>query len=282
MKGVIHTAKGEIKHILQTSFPIKTDKGYRIGSIMRDVSLQKQTEADRERLITELKTKNTELEQFTYTVSHDLKAPLITIGGFLGLLAKDVQDGNVERTQKDLVRITEATEKMQRLLNELLELSRIGRMVNPSTHVSFKNIVEEALSIVRGRLEARGVKMELAENFPVVFVDQARLVQVLQNLLDNAAKFMGTQSDPKIEIGMQGVDKDNKPIFFVKDNGIGIAPNQFERVFGLFQKLDPGIDGTGIGLALVKRIIEIHGGRIWIESAGIGHGTTFYFTISTA
>jgi len=197
MKGVLYTENGEVKHILQTSFPIKTDKGFRIGSIMRDTSVQKQTEADRERLIAELKSKNAELEQFTYTVSHDLKAPLITIRGFLGLLTKDVQDGNTERIKKDLARITEATERMQRLLNELLELSRIGRIANPSTQVSFKNIVEEAVSIVRGRLDARRVKIDVTENLPIVFVDQARLVQVIQNLLDNAAKFMVTRKTPK-------------------------------------------------------------------------------------
>jgi len=282
MKGILYTGSGEVKYILQTSFPIKTDKGFRIGSIMRDISIQKQNEADRERLIAELKSKNAELEQFTYTVSHDLKAPLITIGGFLGLLTKDVQDGNTERMKKDLARITEATERMQRLLNDLLELSRIGRIANPSTQVSFKHIVEEAMSIVRGRLDARQVKIDVAENLPRVFVDQARLVQVIQNLLDNAAKFMGTQENPQIEISVEGVDEGYKPIFFVKDNGIGIASNQHERVFGLFQKLDPGIEGTGIGLALVKRIIEIHGGRIWLTSDGIGKGTTVYFTLPTA
>jgi len=279
MEGVVQSINGEIKNILQTSFPIQTDTGYRIGSIMRDISSQKRVEADRERLIAELKSKNTELEQFTYTVSHDLKAPLITIKGFLGLLEKDALDGNLERMKKDMVRITEATDKMHRLLNELLELSRIGRIVNPSHEVAFEAIVQDAIKSVHGRLDARGVKVEVGENLPTVFVDQIRVTQVIQNLLDNSAKFMGNQTDPVIMLGAQGFDTDGKPILFVKDNGIGIDSRHFDSVFGLFHKLDIDADGTGVGLALVKRIIDIHGGRIWLTSEGIGKGTTVWFTL---
>lgn len=277
--GVIHSAEGNARHVLQTSFPIPTDTGYRIGSVMRDISEQKQVEADHERLIAELKSKNTELEQFTYTVSHDLKAPLITINGFLGLLEKDVVNGNTGHIKKDVIRITEATDKMQRLLNELLELSRIGRIVNPSREVPFERIVQDAMASVHGRLETRGVKVDVMKGLPSVFVDQTRLNQVVQNLLDNAAKFMGDQTNPRIEIGAQGLDKDGKPILYVKDNGIGIESHHLDKVFRLFQKLDTSVDGTGIGLALVKRIVEVHGGRIWIHSDGLGQGTTVYFTL---
>jgi len=101
----------------------------------------------------------------------------------------------------------------------------------------------------------------------------------MQNLLDNAAKFMGNQKEPRIEVGQRGEDPESgDPIFYVCDNGLGIAPEHFERVFGLFNKLDPKSDGTGIGLALVKRIIEVHGGRVWVESE-FGKGTTFFFTL---
>jgi len=230
-------------------------------------------------LIAELKSKNTELEQFTYTVSHDLKAPLITIKGFLGLLEKDALEGKTERMKRDVLRISEATDKMYQLLNELLELSRIGRIVNPSQEVPFRTIVQDAVRAVHGRLEAHGVKIDIAGDLPVVFVDQVRVIQVVQNLLDNAAKFMGEQTHPCITIGMQGYDNDGKPTLYVKDNGIGIDSRQLDNVFGLFQKLDTNADGTGIGLALVKRIIEIHGGRIWLTSDGIGKGTTVWFTL---
>ncbi len=277
--GPIQSKRGNHRHVLQTPFPIRTQNGFRVGSIMRDVSSQIQAEEERESLIAELKSKNTELEQFTYTVSHDLKAPLITIKGFLGLLEKDLTTGNINRVKTDIDRITNATEKMQQLLNELLELSRIGRVVNPSQEVPFERIVQDAITSVHGRMEARRVTVDVKRNLPIVFVDQTRVNQVVQNLLDNAAKFMGNQRDPRIEIGTEGTDKDGKPILYVKDNGIGIEPHQLDRVFGLFHKLDTRADGTGIGLALVKRIIEVHGGRIWITSNGLNQGTTVYFTL---
>ncbi|MBK9926991.1 MAG: PAS domain S-box protein [Anaerolineales bacterium] len=267
------------KYILQTLFPIHTDTGHRIGSIMKDITIRKQAELDRDRLIMELKSKNTELEQFTYTVSHDLKAPLITIKGFLGLLEKDALDGNIDRMKKDTSRINEAVDKMQQLLNELLELSRIGRIVNPSQEVLFEELVKDAMKSVRGRLEEYHVIPQVEKDLPVVWVDRTRMIQVIQNLLDNAAKFMGDQVDPQITIGMQGRDKDNKYIFYIKDNGIGIEAQQLERVFGLFQKLSVNEDGTGIGLAIVKRIIEVHGGRVWATSDGEGQGTTVFFTL---
>jgi two-component system, chemotaxis family, sensor kinase Cph1 len=164
-------------------------------------------------------------------------------------------------------------------LNELLELSRIGRMMNPPAYVPFKSIVQEAVETVHGRLEKKKIQVTVAEDLPVVRGDRVRLLGVVQNLVDNAAKFMGDQPQPCIEIGMRGVDTDGKPIFYVRDNGIGIEAQHHERVFGLFNKLDPQTEGTGVGLALVKRIIEVHNGKIWVESEGAGRGTTFCFTL---
>jgi signal transduction histidine kinase len=242
---------------------------------------RKQAESERERFIQELEAKNAELERFVYTVSHDLKSPLVTINGFLGYLKKDALAGNMERMQTDLERITDATEKMQRLLGELLELSRIGRMMNPPEEVRFGEIVSEAVALVYGQMEARGVEVRIAPDLPPVRGDRARLVEVVQNLIDNAVKFMGQQSQPCIEIGTRGADEHGYPIFYVSDNGIGIDPQYHEKVFGLFNKLEPHTEGTGVGLALVKRIIEVHGGRIWVESKGEGHGTAFCFIIAS-
>ncbi|HJS18919.1 MAG TPA: PAS domain S-box protein [Anaerolineales bacterium] len=235
----------------------------------------------RKNLIVELENKNAELERFTYTVSHDLKSPLFTIRGFLGYLEQDTLSGNHERLTVDIQRITDATDKMHRLLNELLELSRIGRIKNESTVVPFGEIAHEAAELVAGHILERGVSVQIDDGMPAVYGDRPRLVEVMQNLLDNASKFMGVQRKPLIHVGQQGTDMESGgSVFFVRDNGIGIAPEHFERVFGLFNKLDPKSDGTGIGLALVKRIIEVHGGRIWVESE-IGKGTTFFFTLPT-
>jgi PAS domain S-box-containing protein len=246
--------------------------------MVEDITPRKQAEAEREKLITELQSKNEELERFTYTVSHDLKSPLVTINGFLGYLEEDALTGNIERLKKDVQRIQNAVHKMQRLLNELLELSRIGRMVNTSQTISFNELVDEAMDLVRGRIKERGIIVQTQPNLPTVYGDPQRLIEVLQNLIDNAAKYMGNQSDPQIEIGQHG-EEDGKPVFFVKDNGIGIEPRFQERIFGLFNKLDANSEGTGVGLALTKRIVEFHGGRIWVESKGKGKGTNFFFTL---
>ena len=254
----------------------KMPKG-NVQIIYTDITERKIAEHEREKLIGELETKNTELTQFTYTVSHDLKSPLVTINGYLGYIEQDAASGNIERLKKDTQRIQEATNKMHALLTELLELSRIGRMMNEPIEVSFDDLVKEALDIVHGQIEKYKVTVQVQPNLPIVHGDRQRLTEVLQNLIDNAAKYGGTHPDAFIKIGQQGYEN-GEPIFFVKDNGIGIAPEYHERVFGLFNKLDPTSEGTGVGLALVKRIIEFHGGRVWVESE-LGKGTTFYFTL---
>jgi signal transduction histidine kinase len=165
---------------------------------------------------------------------------------------------------QDIARIREAADRMHLLLDDLLELSRIGRISNPPQTVSFNELVVEAMELVAGQIAERGVQVHIMSDMPSVSVDQRRLLEVLQNLLDNGVKFMGEQSEPRIDIGWQEVGGEN--VFFVKDNGSGIKTQFHEKVFGLFERLDQTIEGTGIGLALVKRIIEVHNGRIWIET----------------
>lgn len=250
----------------------------RTVELEQEIAERKQAEKMQETLIAELEAKNTELERFTYTVSHDLKSPLITIGGFVGFLEKDALAGDVERIQADMTYINDAVSKMQRLLGELLELSRIGRQMNPPETIPFAEIAREAVAVVHGRLASRGVEVEVASDLPDVYGDRARLVEVVQNLVDNACKFMGDQPHPRIEIGVRW--KEDEPVFFVRDNGMGIEPQYQSKVFDLFEKLDSQSEGTGVGLALVKRIVETHGGKIWVESAGVGQGSTFCFTLS--
>jgi len=247
-----------------------------IQGVFINITKQKEVEQQREALIKELEAKNTELERFTYTVSHDLKAPLITMGGFLGFLEKDALQGDIVKLKEDIFRISEANVKMQRLLNELLELSRIGRLMNAPEDVSFEQIVNDALARVGRRLEEKQIQVKTSGRPASVRGDRLRLVEVIQNLLDNAAKFIGEREHPQIEIGteMSG----DETVFFVRDNGIGIDPKFHDKIFDLFSKLDPHAEGTGIGLTLVKRIIEVHGGKIWVESEP-GKGATFYFTL---
>ncbi|MEI2609750.1 MAG: PAS domain-containing sensor histidine kinase [Candidatus Promineifilaceae bacterium] len=249
-----------------------------ILALVRDITTRKQAERERERIIRELEDKNSELERFTYTVSHDLKTPLVTIRGFLGYIAQSAAAGDMNQFNTDLQRIKDATNRMHHLLGDLLELSRIGRVINKPEPISFNQLVHEALELVSGPIESNHIQVILHDNLPTVYGDHQRLVEVLQNLLDNATKFLCPHPQPYIEIGQAGYDADQKPILFVRDNGIGIAPEYHEQIFGLFNKLDPQTEGTGIGLALVKRIIEVHNGTIWIESQP-QQGATFFFSL---
>lgn len=231
----------------------------------------------RQNFITELENKNAELERFTYTVSHDLKSPLVTITGFLGFLEKDALSGDWNRAKGSIDRISAAAKKMQTLLNDLLELSRIGRIINPPQDVRFYEIVHEAIDHVRGRLDEVNAIVEIQRDLPAVHGDRVRLVEVVQNLVENAVKYAQPDGGLRIEIGTDG-EKNRFHTFYVRDNGIGIESQYHERIFGLFNKLDNQSEGSGIGLSLVKRIIEVHNGRIWVESEK-GNGATFYFTL---
>lgn len=234
-------------------------------------------------LINELESKNAELERYTYTVSHDLKSPLVTIRGYIGYLKESAVKGDMKRFEADMNRVIKATETMQTLLNDLLELSRVGRVINPAINIPFGDIVTDALNLIVEPQKGQQAWFAIQGTLPTVHCDRTRVTEVLQNLISNSIKFMGDQPKPSIRIGQSGVDeKSGFPIFYVADNGIGIEPKYHDTVFGLFNRLDQRKDGTGIGLTLVKRIIEVHGGRIWLESEGQGKGSTFYFTLPPA
>ncbi len=228
------------------------------------------------RINEELEQKIAELERFTYTVSHELKTPIVTIKGFLGSIETDLVNGKTQKALNDLPRISKAADNMHATLSDLLALSRVGRLVNPFSEFPLSELVQEAIESARGTIESHNIHLNVDPALPRVYGDRKRLREVFENLIDNAAKYIGNQPQPLIEIGVR---KGKEPVFFVKDNGIGIEPRFHRKIFGLFDKLDPTTEGTGIGLALIKRIIETHGGKIWVESEGHAKGSTFYFTI---
>lgn len=238
--------------------------------------MRQAVEMEREEVIRQLSRKNQELDRFAIRVSHDLKTPLITLAGFLGYLEKDIKDGDFERAVKDFSQINDAAKTMGKFIDELLDLSRVGRITNPPADVSFDEILQDALKAADGLLKAKQVQVEIEPIFPFVHVDRVRIVQVIQNLIVNAVKFMGDQPSPIIRIGFEEINGEH--IFFIQDNGIGIAAENHESIFELFSKLDANTDGTGIGLGLVKKIIEVHNGRIWVDSE-LGKGSTFKFTL---
>lgn len=233
--------------------------------------------AERKKLISQLENNNAELERFTYTVSHDLRNPLVTIKGFLGMLRKDMAEQRPDRVDSDIERIENAADKMHNLLTDLLELSRIGRIQNLPEEVDLNQIVNEAIESLDARLRSKNVIVNSSLDLPTVYGDRVRLREVFENLIDNAAKYTGDQPNPMIEIGCR--PNGNEAIIFVKDNGMGIDSQFHTKIFGLFDKLNPASEGTGVGLAIIKRIIETSSGKIWVESEGLGKGSTFYFAL---
>jgi PAS domain S-box-containing protein len=266
--------------VLTTKLPFRDSEGRICGlvGIGHDITERKRADEALRKSSKELQERNDELTRFTYTASHDLKSPLVTIRVFLGYLEQDTRNQDVEAVKKDRGYIYTAVDKMTRLLDELLKLARVGSKMNPPEEVPLQTVVKDALDMVAGAIIQQGVEVVATKEPIMLYGDRTRLVEVFQNLADNAIKFMGDQPTPRVEIGVEKAGEEN--VFFVRDNGMGIDPRYQPKVFGLFEKYDPGTKGSGIGLALVKRIVEVHGGKIWVESAGIGKGTTFRFTLA--
>ena len=222
-------------------------------------------------------TNNNELEQAIDSLASQLKAPIVSIRGFLGFIEQEINEGDIERAQADLKRVGNAADRMYLMISGLLELSRLGRLADHFDDVPFEEIVIAGLNNVEASKPDHKVKINIQPSMPTVRVDLTRMIEVIQILIENSIKYMGNQSDPQINIGIRS--ESGEPMFFVSDNGNGIESEYQERVFNIFEKLDPQTEGTGIGLAIAKRIIETHGGRIWVESEGLGKGSVFCFTL---
>jgi signal transduction histidine kinase len=265
------------RHYTTIKFPIYYEGKTLLAGYTIDVTDRKRAENLLRESAQELREKNAELTRFSYAVSHDLKSPLITIETFLNYLEQDIGRKDSEQIDKDMAHIRHAAGKMGTLLDELLGLQRIGRIASASVTSPLQSIVQDALNIVAGQIARRGVKVEVTAEPIEVVGDRRRLVEVFQNLVDNAVKFMGDQPEPKIEIGVTAEGEET--VFFVRDNGIGFDPQSRLRLFNLFEKLDAESKGSGLGLTMVKQTVESHGGRVWAASDGIGCGSTFCFTL---
>jgi PAS domain S-box-containing protein len=245
----------------------------------RNITAHRKLEQEREGLLKELSDKNAELESFVYTVSHDLKTPIVTIEGFIGALREDFGKLLGQEGERYLGRIGEGTQKMESLINDLLDLSRIGRISEKKREISFADLVKEAVRSLDPQINERGINIEIPEDMPSLYGEKKRLGQVVDNLMANAVKYIGKDNpSPRIEVGAE--KRGDETVCFVRDNGIGINKMYFDKIFNIFQRLPAAkkIDGAGMGLTIVKRIIELHGGRVWVESE-TGKGSTFYFTV---
>ena len=237
-------------------------------SVLRDIT-------ERVRFIEELQNQKAEMEQFAYTVSHDLKSPLTTIKGFSDVLVENLEDNDIEAAKSDLNRITRAATKMQTLLNELLEYSRLGQQPENNESAAMNEVIDDALERVAGQIMEFSATVTVQPNQPVVTGNLMRLAQLYQNLIDNAIKFHHPPDPINIEIGWDATLE----CFFIDDNGPGIESKFKDKIFMLFDQLDHDHSGSGIGLAAAKKIIENHGGTIWMESPSALGGTRFNFRL---
>jgi len=241
-----------------------------------DITDRKQAEEALRKTAAELARSNEELEQFAYVASHDLQEPLRAVGGYLGLIETRLQDVLDEKARQHLDGAIQGAARMQRLISDLLAISRVGTQGKPFAKVDFNDILDQAIQNVDTGMREVGATLN-RDPLPTLSVDAGQMAQLFQNLLGNAVKFRGEQP-PEIRVGAQRLNDGWR--FSVRDNGLGIEPQYFQRIFLIFQRLHTRkqYPGTGIGLAICKKIVERHGGNIWVESQP-GQGSTFYFTV---
>jgi len=265
--------------------PIETEQGSLISSAIRDVTTRKLAEQEIQKLnadlnekLAQLEAANKELEAFSYSVSHDLRAPLRHIDGFSRILKEDYGSDLPEDAKRYLDRILDAVTRMGQLIDDLLNLARIGRKEMVRKLTSVEAVFRLAMADLPSGSDERNIEWRI-EPLPEVRCDPGLLKLVFVNLISNAVKFTRPRQTAVIEVGTRQVD--GTPIFFVRDNGVGFDLKYADKLFGVFQRLhrQEDFEGTGIGLATVQRIVHRHGGKIWAESQP-GRGTTFFFTLA--
>jgi light-regulated signal transduction histidine kinase (bacteriophytochrome) len=254
--------------------PILSVTGEVVGesSITRDITESKRRAA-------ELQRSNAELEQFAYVASHDLQEPLRMVANYTEMLARRYKGQLDEKADKYIHYASDGARRMQRLVSDLLAYSRVGSQGQPLEPTSSQKALQDVLKGLQQVVRETGTRVEF-DGLPTVMADPSQLHQLLQNLISNAIKFRG-DAPPHIVVRAQR--EGTQWSFSVADNGIGLEQRYAERIFQMFQRLHElgRYEGSGIGLAICKRIVERHGGRIWVDST-LGKGTTFHFTLANA
>jgi PAS domain S-box-containing protein len=256
----------------------KLDEELRKSHDNLELKVQERT-TEMEILIEELKRSNEELQQFAYVASHDLQEPLRTISSFTQLLDRRYHNKLDEDADEFINYIVEAAKRMQQMILDLLEYSRVMTKGEKFKETDATEALDTALFYLKGAIKDCNVEVT-PDKLPTVMADQSQLTKVFQNLISNAIKFRKHNEPSKIHISARKDKEKNEYVFSVQDNGIGMDPQYAERIFTIFQRLHTLDEyrGTGIGLSIVKRIIERHGGHVWVESE-LGKGSTFYFTL---
>jgi PAS domain S-box-containing protein len=255
--------------------PIKDGRGKVIGasSIARDISARKEVERRLSHAAEAVAQKNQEMEQFVYTVSHDLKSPLVTTSGFLGFLKEDFEAQRYDKLPDSIKRLEDANARMSQLIDDLLQLSRVGRIRLVPEPIDMAAMAHAVVDGLSPQLTGKKVAIRIQDGMPKIVGDRKRTYQALENLISNAMKYACDGHDPTISIGSERHGQEVH--VFVRDNGPGIAPKYHKKIFGLFQRLETDNRGTGVGLTIVARIMQQHGGRVWVDSE-TGKGATFW------
>jgi PAS domain S-box-containing protein len=258
--------------------PLESAEGLLVTAAIRDISVRRQAEADLLGKVEELNRSNEELGQFAYIASHDLQEPLRMVASYTQLLSRRYKGKLDADADEFIAYAVDGAARMQRLIQDLLSYSRDGTKQNDLTDISSELALQKALSNLRGTIEESHAVVT-HDPLPDVQADETQLIQLFQNLVGNGIKYHNS-TDPKVHI-CAARNSDQKWIFSVKDNGLGIDSKYFERIFGMFQRLHKREEfaGTGIGLAICKKIVERHGGSIAVESQP-GQGSTFRFTLA--
>lgn len=256
--------------------PLQTPTGMLVTSVVRDISERKEAQKALEHHAAELERSNAELEQFAYVASHDLQEPLRMITSYSQLLERRYKDKLDGDALEFIDYVVDGAKRMQELINDLLAFSRVGTRGREFEHIDMEVVYKRVLGNLQVAIEEQQAEIS-HDPLPMVQADGLQLVQLLQNLLGNAIKFHG-EAPPKIHVSAENLHHEVK--FSVCDEGIGIEPQYAERIFQVFQRLHGKgrYPGTGIGLAICKKIVERHGGRIWVESQP-DKGSKFYFTL---
>jgi light-regulated signal transduction histidine kinase (bacteriophytochrome) len=243
----------------------------------RDITQRKAMENELRQTLEKLKQSNAELEQFAYVASHDLQEPLRMVASYVQLLQRRYQGKLGPEADEFIGYAVDGANRMRGLIDDLLTYSRVGRLGKPFEPINLKSTLDIVLKNLQASIEENNATIT-HDKLPVISADGGQLVQLFQNLIGNAIKFHGKEA-PCVHISAK--NKGSEYQFAVSDNGIGIDPQYFERLFKIFQRLHTREEypGSGIGLAVCKKIVERHGGRIWIESQ-VGKGSTIYFTLS--
>jgi len=271
----IRKKDGELRHWLISGAPQYNINGKVTGSIgiHLDITELKNLEIQKEKLLKKLEKRNDELQEYAHVVSHDLKSPLRSINALVSWIKEDNRDTITEETRQNLEMIDATLEKMEQLISDVLEYSSVGADNNIKEAINLNDVLSDIKMLLH--IPAH-IQIDICNSLPTITADKVKIQQLFQNLLSNSVRYCDKNPG---HISVDYVELDGHHKFSVQDNGIGIAPEYHDKIFKIFQTLNQHKESSGIGLSIVKKIVDLYNGEIWVDSE-LGQGTTFHFTLA--